>query len=206
MEYYGYMGKTLFVDLSSGDIREEPLDANLVKKFVGGPGIGYRILFDMLKPGTDPLSPENPIVVGTGPLLGTLTPGAGKCYLAMKYPIPASKRQKKYFVSIAMGGSRRFGVMLKNAGYDHLVITGRAEKPSYLLVTDEEVRICDAKDIWGKDVHETNNILLKKHRGKTGKCGTWTIGQAGENLVRISQATLDNLNSPGLHAYFTYPL
>ncbi|MHA1209316.1 MAG: aldehyde ferredoxin oxidoreductase N-terminal domain-containing protein [Candidatus Freyarchaeota archaeon] len=130
MEYYGYMGKTLFVDLSSGDIREEPLDANLVKKFVGGPGIGYRILFDMLKPGTDPLSPENPIVVGTGPLLGTLTPGAGKCYLAMKYPIPASKRQKKYFVSIAMGGSRRFGVMLKNAGYDHLVITGRAEKPS----------------------------------------------------------------------------
>ncbi|MEX2707040.1 MAG: aldehyde ferredoxin oxidoreductase C-terminal domain-containing protein [Candidatus Freyrarchaeum guaymaensis] len=199
MECYGYMGKTLFVDLSSGDIREEPLDANLVKKFVGGPGIGYRILFDMLKPGTDPLSPENPIVVGTGPLLGTLTPGAGKCYLAMKYPIPASKRQKKYFVSIAMGGSRRFGVMLKNAGYDHLVITGRAEKPSYLLVTDEEVRICDAKDIWGKDVHETNNILLKKHRGKTGKCGTWTIGQAGENLVRISQATLDNLNSLGRH-------
>lgn len=89
--------------------------------------------------------------------------------------------------------------MLKNAGYDHVVITGRADKPCYLKIADEGVEICDASDLWGKDIHETNAILVKRHVGKTGKCGTWIIGQAGENLVEISQATLDNLNSLGRH-------
>jgi aldehyde:ferredoxin oxidoreductase len=199
MENYGYAGKILFVDLSNRSIKGEPLDAGIAEKFVGGPGLGHKLLYDSLKPDTDPLSPGNPIVVGIGPLGGTLVPGSGKCALTMKYPIPASKRGKKYFVSNAMGGSRRFGVMMKNAGYDHIVITGRAEKPCYLKITAETVEICDASDIWGKDIHQTNEILIARHGGKTGECGTWTIGQAGENLVAISQATLDNLNSLGRH-------
>lgn len=197
MENYGYAGRILFVDLSSRSIKNEPLDVGVAEKFIGGPGIGHRLLCDFLKPDINPLSPENPIVVGIGPLGGTLVPGSGKCALTMKYPIPASRRRTKYFVSTAMGGSRRFGVMMKNAGYDHIVITGRAEKPCYLKITDETVEICDAGDIWGKDIHQTNEILIARHGGKTGGCGTWTIGQAGENLVAISQATLDNLNSLG---------
>ncbi len=199
MESYGYAGKILFVDLSNREIKDEPLDASVAEKFIGGPGLGHKLLFDLLKPGVDPLSPENPIVVGLGPLGGTLVPGAGKCALTMKYPIVASKRERKYFVSNAMGGSRRFGALMKNAGYDHVVITGRAEKPCYLKITDENVEICDAGDIWGRDIHQTNEILMARHRGKTGGCGTWAIGQAGENLVAISQATVDNLNSLGRH-------
>lgn len=198
-ENYGYAGKILFVDLSSGNIREEPLDIGLAEKFVGGPGIGYKLLCDSLKPDTDPLSPENPIAIGIGALGGTLVPGSGKCTLTMKYPIAASRREEKNFVSMATGGSRRFGSMMKNAGYDHILITGRADKPSYLKVTDESVEICDADDIWGQDIHQTNSILVKRHGGNTGKCGTWTIGPAGENLVTISQATLDDVNSLGRH-------
>jgi len=198
-DYYGYAGKILFVDLSSRKIETESLTMELIRKFMGGPGFGHRLLCDSLKPGTEPLSPDNPITIGLGPLGGTLVPGSGKVALTMKYPILASRNEKKYFVSNAMGGSRRFGIMLKNAGYDHVVVTGRSDKPSYLKITDESVEICDAGDLWGRDIHETNDMLVERHAGKTGKCGTWVIGQAGENLVEISQATLDNLNSLGRH-------
>lgn len=197
MKSRGYAGEILFVDLSTRTWREEPLDTGLARKFIGGIGIGFRLLQDLLKAGVDPLSPENPVIIGLGPLGGTLTPGSGKCSLTMKYPIPAAAEGNKCFVSNATGGSRRFGVMMKNAGYDNMVITGRAEKPCYLLVRDEGVEFCDAEEIWGKDIHQTNELLVKKHGGRTGKCGVWAIGQAGENLVRISQATLDNLNSLG---------
>lgn len=197
MKNYGYAGKFLFVDLTSGKIREEPLDMDLAKRLVGGPGFGFHLLQEHLVPHRDPLSPENPIVVGLGPMGGTLTPGSGKCALTMKYPIRAGRGEEKFYVSNSMGGSRRFGMMLKNAGYDTLLITGRAERPAYVLVTDERVEIRDARDLWGKDIHQTTDILTKRHRGRTGRCGVWTIGQAGENLVRISLATLDNVNSLG---------
>ncbi len=197
MEYYGYAGKTLFVDLSHATTKEESLDPPLAEKLIGGPGFGFKLLYDSLKPDTDPLSPENPIVIGLGPMGGTLVPGSGRCFLTMKYPIPASKGEKRYYVSNSTGGSRRFGVMLKNAGYDQMVITGRSEKPCYLEVTDDGVKFHDAGDVWGKDIHQTNEILLKKHPGRTGKSGVWTIGPAGENLVRIAQATIDNVNSLG---------
>jgi aldehyde:ferredoxin oxidoreductase len=201
MEYYGYAGAVLYVDLSAGDVKKEPLDIDLAKKFIGGPGIGYNLLYKVLKPSIDPLSSENPIIIGTGPLIGTLTPGAGKVYLTMKFCQPASKREKKYIVSRSTGGSRRFGVMMKNAGYDHIVITGRAEKPSYLKIIDDDIEICDASNILGKDVYETNAILTNRHRGRTGKCGVWTTGPAGENLVRSAHGFLDGvLNTLGRYA------
>jgi len=200
MEYYGHAGNILHVDLSTRQIRKEPLDTNLARKFVGGPGVGLNLLLDILKPNIDPLSPENVLVFGTGPLLGTLVPGSGKCYLSTKYSIPASKDGKKYFISTSMFGSNRFGAMMKNAGYDHIVITGRAEKPCYLKVTDEDVEIRDASDIWGKDVYEVGRILRKRHQGKTGKCGTWVIAQAGENLVRFSLGWTDDWHNAGRFA------
>ena len=197
MAYYGHAGKILIVDLSNRCVIEEQLAPDLAEKLVGGLGIGFKLLYDHLRPDTDPLSPENPMVIGLGPMGGTLVPGSGKCSLTMKYPILASKEKKRYFVSNAMGGSRRFGTMMKNAGFDNIVITGRSERPCYLYVSEERVKIQDAADIWGKDIHQTNAIFGKRHGGKTGKCGIWTIGQAGENLVKISQATLDNLNGLG---------
>jgi aldehyde:ferredoxin oxidoreductase len=200
MKYYGYSGRVLYVDLSTGSIRKEPLDIDIALKFIGGPGVGFKLLFDMLKPGIDPLSPENVLVFGTGPLLGTLVPGSGKCYLATKYSIPASKDGKKHFISASMFGGSRFGSMMKNSGYDHILITGRAERPSYLKVTDEDVEICDAGDIWGKDVYEAGRILRERHKGKTGNCGTWIIGTAGENLVRFSLGWTDDWHNAGRFA------
>jgi len=200
MKYYGHSGGVLHVNLSNGRIGKEPLDISLAQKFIGGPGVGLRLLLDMLKPGIDPFSPENVLVFGTGPLLGTLVPGGGKCYLSTKYSMRASKDGKKYFISTSMLGGNRFGTMMKNAGYDHIVITGRAEKPSYLKITDEDVEICVASDIWGKDVYEAGRILRERHRGRTGNCGTWVIGRAGENLVRFALGWADDWWNAGRFA------
>ncbi|MFC1916454.1 aldehyde ferredoxin oxidoreductase N-terminal domain-containing protein, partial [Chloroflexota bacterium] len=197
MEYYGYAGNILHVNLTTGDIRKEPLDISLAPKFIGGPGLGLRLLLDMLKPNIDPHSPENILVFGAGPLVGTLCPGSGKGSLNTKYAIPASKDRKKFFISTTTFGSNRFGSMMKNAGYDNIVITGRAEKPSYLKVTDEDVEICDASNIWGKGIYETGRILREKHRGRVSSCGTWAIGQAGENLVRLALGWTDDLHNAG---------
>lgn len=199
-DYYGYAGNILYVDLTSRHIWKEPLDIGLAKKFVGGPGIGLNILYKMLKPNIAPLSSENVMVFGTGPLTGTATIGSGKCYLNTKYAIPASRDKKKHFISTSMYGSNRFGPMMKNAGYDHVVLLGRAAKPSYLKVIDNDVEICDADGIWGKDVYEAGEILRKKHPGRTGNCGTWVIGQAGENLVSFALGFTDDWHNAGRFA------
>lgn len=198
MDYYGYAGKILYVDLTSGDIEKQQLDTEVAQKFLGGWGINYQLEYDLLKPDTDPLSPDNPIIIGVGVLCGTLAPASSKCTVTMKLPICASKSEKKYIVATAVGGTRRFGAMIKNAGYDHVVITGRAKKPSYLKIIDDDVEICDASDLWGKkDVYETSDELANRHRGRTGKAGTWVIGKAGENLVTTSLAFVDGIGSMG---------
>lgn len=200
MDYYGYAGNILHVDLSTRQIKRKSLDTNVARKFIGGPGIGLNMLLNILKPNTDPLSSNNVLVFGTGPLVGTLVPGSGKSYLSTKYSMPASRDGKKYFISASMFGSNRFGAMMKNAGYDHIVITGCADKPCYLKVTNEDVEICDAGNIWGKGVFEVGRILRGRHRGKTGNCGTWVIGRASENLVRFSLGWTDDWHNAGRFA------
>jgi len=198
LDYYGYVGKVLCVDLTSGKIETQQLDENVIKDFLGGWGINYRLEYDLLKPGTDPLSPDNPIIIGAGPLCGTLALGSGKVAATMKLPIRASKHEEKYIVATAVGGSNQFGIMMKNAGYDHIVITGRAKKPSYLKIVDDDIEICDAGDLWGKrDIYETSDELADRHRGKTGKAGTWVIGKAGENLLMASLGFVDGLHTMG---------
>jgi aldehyde:ferredoxin oxidoreductase len=197
VDYYGYVGQILHVDLTSGDISKQPLDTELARKFLGGWGINYRLEYDLLKPGTDPLSPDNPIIIGVGPLIGTLVPGSGKVAATMKLPIVARKQEKKYIVATGVGGSHRFGAMIKNAGYDHVVITGRAKKPSYLKIIDDDVEICDARDLWGRDVYETTDELANRHRGQTGKAGVWAIGRAGENLVTSALGFIDRVATMG---------
>jgi len=200
MEYYGHAGNILYVDLTSGHIRKEPLDIGLAQRFLGGQGIGVRLLYDLLEPHIDPLSPENVMVFGAGPLLGTSTLGGGKGYLCTKYAMPASREGKKYFISTSMAGSNRFASMMKYAGYDAVVVTGRAQRPCYLRIADDEVEICDAAGLWGKDIYETGDILRTRHRGKTGNCGTWAIGRAGENLVRFSLGFADDWHNMGRFA------
>lgn len=186
MRHYGYMGKILYVNLTSEDIKEEELDFNLVRKFVGEFGINARLAYDLIKPGINPLSDENPIIIGAGPLAGTSVPGASRCSAWTKWPLTDTIGPG--------GGPMGFGGRLKYAGYDHLVITGRADKPVYLQVSDDDVKICDADVLWGKDLYEATDELWKR-------CGVMNgvicIGQAGENLAKISMAFIDKNGTLG---------
>jgi len=197
VEYYGYAGQILRVDLSSGKIEKEPLSPEFIEDYMGGVGMQYRLIYDLLRPGLDPFSPDAPVIVGTGTLTGTLTPLGGKVFATAKVPAIASKREEKHFISYCTGGNERFGAMMKNAGYDHVVITGRAKKPSYLKIIDDDIEICDAADLWGKKgIYETSEELAERHQGATGPAGVWAIGKAAENLVRHAHGVVD------MHAQF----
>jgi len=180
----GYAGRVLHVDLTSGDIETKPLDMERAKLFIGAEGLDLRDAFDLIKPGIDPLSPENVIFFSVGPLvsshLGT------RCSSLCKNPLTGA---------IAFGGGGMgFGAKLKWAGYDQVIITGRSEKPVYLKINDDEVEICDAAYLWGRDIFEATDRLWDG----IGKAFSVTaIGTSGENRVPISVALQDKFSSIG---------
>ena len=186
MDHYGYAGGILYVNLSTGEIRTEPLDLRSTTRLLGGLGINYELAYDLITPGIDPLSPENPIILGTGLLVGTSAPGASKLFLTTKFPLNGA------IATATAGGS--LGHMLKWAGYDYLVITGRSGKPVYLRIRDEHIEICDASHLWGKDIFETTDILRQQEGNTYSVCA---IGQAGENLGNYSLALVDKVASLG---------
>jgi aldehyde:ferredoxin oxidoreductase len=186
MMAYGYAGSILRVDLTEEKIRKELLPQELVEKFIGGWGINNRLFYDLQKPNLDPFSPQNPIILGVGPLVGTIVPGASKIVGTTKSPI--ADKEGKHFIDNAVAGSSRFGLMFKNAGYDHLVVTGKARKPVYLKIIDDDIEICDATTLWGKkDTYQTTDLFIDKY----GSCGVISIGKAGENLVRYAMTIVD---------------
>ena len=187
MPIKGYSGKMLYIDLESQSIEKKPLNKNWIKDYLGGWGINYRLAYDLIKPGDDSFSPDSPIILGVGPLVGTLYPGSSKLMATAKMPMTASK-DGKHFIATSTGGSNKFSIMLKAAGYDHLIIQGQAERPIYLMIDDDKVSFCDAEDLWGKkDSYETADILTSKHEGS----GVVTIGKAGENKVRCAMSFVD---------------
>src|SRR3972149_3099260 len=111
-----YAGYILRVDLSRGKITQKPLDGNIARDFIGGFGINNKLAYDLIRPGTDPLSPGKPIILGAGLLNGTVAPSSSRVFATTKFPITGA-------IGSACGGG--FGFMLKAAGYDHLIITGR---------------------------------------------------------------------------------
>ena len=170
-----YAGKILRVDLSTGNIEKEPMDEVLAMQFLGGKGFGVKLLYDELRPGTDPFGPENKVVISTGPLTGT---GAfsPKCNFASKSPATGG------WLDCTLGGF--FGPELKYAGFDALVISGKAHEPVYLQIRDDEVEIRSAKDLWGKTSHDAE-LELRQYL-KDSKVRVASIGPAGENLVRFA--------------------
>ena len=184
MTVYGYAGKILHVNLTTREIRSEPLDMEMAALFGGGVGINNRLAYEYIKPGTDAFSPDNAYIVGTGPFAGTPIPGAGKAFFTTKVPLSGA-------VGTGSGGGS-FGAMLKFAGYDHVVITGRADKPVYLKI-DGTPEICDAEHLWGKDILATSEALWKKHK----RYGVIAIGVAGENLVSFALAQIDLIGHLG---------
>ena len=167
----GYAGYLLFVDLSSGVIQKEPLSDKLATDFIGGYGIGARILYDRMKPGVDPLGPENILGFITGPCTATGAYFSGRYTVVCKSPVSGTWNDAN------SGGF--FGPELKRAGYDGVFVSGVAKKPVYLWINDGQVEIRDASHLWGLDVYDAEKALRKETGEK--KTEVALIGPAGEN-------------------------
>lgn len=172
----GYAGKLLFVDLSKHTIREEPLDEEMARNFIGGYGIGARVLYNMMKPGVDPLGPDNVLGFLAGPLTGTGAFFSGRWTSVCKSPVTGG------FNDANSGGF--FGPELKKAGYDGVFVSGAADKPVYLWINDGKVEIRDASKLWGLDAKETQAALEKDTAEP--KLRAAVIGPAGEHLSLIA--------------------
>jgi aldehyde:ferredoxin oxidoreductase len=173
----GYAGRILRVDLTDGKIETEPLDVELAKKYIGGMGLAMRLYLDNSKGGVDPFSPENPLVVATGPLSGTMVPTGGNGHVF------ASRSPATFGVGEAKSHGT-FGTEMKRAGYDAIILTGKAEKPVYLWIDDDAAHILNAQHLWGKSPAETEDALQKELGDFYVRVSS--IGPAGENLVRVA--------------------
>lgn len=172
---YGWMGTILRVDLTSGKIEKEPLSDELRHKYLGGRGINARILYNEVRPGTNGLDPKNVLIFGTGPLTGTPL-ASGRLNITAMSPLTN-------ILGDSNGGSH-FSPELKFAGYDHVVFTGKADKPAYLWIDDDRVELKDAQHLWGKMTDLTQEAL-KEELGDP-RIQIACIGPAGENLVRLA--------------------
>jgi aldehyde:ferredoxin oxidoreductase len=172
---HGWIGKILKVDLSDGRMDTQSTEA-YIDDYLGGRGIGVRLVYDMLKPGTDALSPENPLIFSMGPLTGTAIPSSGRTDVTALSPL-SNLRAKSNF-----GG--HWGPEAKYAGFDHIVITGKAEKPSYLWIKDGKAEIRPAEHLWGKDTFATQTMIQKELGDPEIK--VICIGPAGERMVRFA--------------------
>jgi len=181
------------VDLSTGRVERTPVADALHEAYLGGPGVGWRLMADALPPGIDPLSPENIICVNPGVLVGTLTPGTPKTTVITKFPTLASE-DGKHFIGACTAGGRFLGIALKRAGCHHLLITGRAPRPSYLRIRDQSIELVDAADYWGGGIEDVMIDLVEREGPETG---TIVIGTSGENLVRHALTIVDRANSLG---------
>ncbi|NLH49894.1 MAG: aldehyde ferredoxin oxidoreductase family protein [Myxococcales bacterium] len=174
-KYGGYMGEALWMDLDQGTHRPFEISDRDRELFLGNKGLGTKIIWDHLKPGIDPLGEENLLVITTAPLTGTGAPCSSRFNVSCKSPLTGG------VMSSNSGGT--FGINLKRAGYDALVLAGKARQPIYIEITEDKIEIHDAADLWGLDTEETQAVLAKRH-GKN--IGQMVIGPAGENLVRFA--------------------
>jgi aldehyde:ferredoxin oxidoreductase len=181
---YGWRGTILRVDLTKNEITKQPLNETVVKNFIGGRGLNSKTLFDEVRPGIDPLGQENVLCLAPGPLTGT------PLGLTSRLEVSTLSPYSGILGDGNAGGS--FATFLKWAGYDQIVITGRASSPKYLWIDDENLELKDASDMWGKTTWETTDTLQKRHGESISVAG---IGQAGENLVRFASTIVDKYAS-----------
>jgi len=183
---YGWTGTVLKVDLSNQEITHQALDLETAKKFIGGRGLNGITLYREVEANTDPLSPENRLIFGVGPCNGTISIGSGRCNITAKSPLTG------IFGDTNFGGF--WGAELKYAGYDQLIIHGKAKTPVYLFIDDDNVEIRPADHIWGKTVSETDHILRKEVGDPTVQIAY--IGPAGERLIKFANV-MSNLYRSG---------
>ena len=176
----GVKGKLLEIDLSTASHREVKLKKDIIKKYIGGRGLGVKLLSDLLPENIDPLGEKNIMLILTGPLTGSIIPGSGKYVVISKSPATGG-----FLDSYSSG---RLAPELKFAGYDGLIIKGKAKRPSYIDIENEKVEIRHAAHLWGKDAFETEEILQGSGEEEYG---TMCIGPAGENLVNFASINSD---------------
>jgi aldehyde:ferredoxin oxidoreductase len=174
--YYGYAGRIADVDLSKSKVEISPLDREFAKNYLGGTGFASRILWDRVKPGLDPLDPKNPLIFGVGPVTGAFFSPSGRFMVAFKSPLTG------VWGEAHCGG--HWGPQFKYAGFDMLIIQGKAPKPVYLMVHDKDVTIHDASHLWTRDTTETTDMIKQEHGDNEIEVAS--IGIAGENKVRYA--------------------
>jgi aldehyde:ferredoxin oxidoreductase len=183
---YGWRGKILRIDLTTGDIKEEELDPKVARDYIGGRGLGIYYLNREADPGCAPLSPENMLIMATGPLTGTLTPSGSRYMVMTKGPLTGA-------VTCSNSGGQ-FPKELKRAGFDAILFRGRAPKPVYLWIKNGQAELRRADHLWGKTVPETTSAL----RGETDpKARVNCIGPAGEKLVLFASIMNDDSRAAG---------
>lgn len=185
---HGYAGRVLHIDLTTGKTHVEPLNEEYAKKYIGGIGLGMRLWLDHSKPGVEPFSPENPIILTTGPISGTVWPtgGNGHAFVA--------KSPQSYGVGEAKSHGS-FGTELKRAGYDAVIFKGKAEKPVYVWIDDDSVQLLDASHLMGKSPADTEDTIREELGDYYIRVAA--IGPAGEKLVRIACIINDKTRAAG---------
>ena len=141
---YGYNGKILRVNLTDGSWKTEELDLEMAKKFIGGRGLGTKMMMDEVDPKVDPLSPENKLFVVTGPMTGNPVATGGRYMVVTKSPLSNT------IASSNSGG--KWGAELKFSGWDIIAFEGKSEEPVYLSIDDDKVELLSAADLWGTTV------------------------------------------------------
>jgi aldehyde:ferredoxin oxidoreductase len=182
----GWTGVFLNIDLSKSQVVEEHYDQSLALNFLGGRGFAAKILWDRVKQGTDPLSPENILIFAAGPLTAIGLPNSGKLVVASKSPLTGG------YVDGNIGTLA--AVHLRKAGYDALIVKGKAEKPVIVHIMDKTCEFLDAKDFWGLSTFETDDLLRKKYGGTAGIV---SIGPAGEKQVKFATVVSQEGRSGG---------
>jgi aldehyde:ferredoxin oxidoreductase len=176
-EVGGYTRKILEIDLTTGKIGAVSIKEEDRKKFIGGSGIAAKIFFDSFDPDIDPLSPGNPLILMTGPLVGTQFPGTSRFAVCGKSPLT------RIWGEGTCGGN--FGPELKFAGVDGIIFKGASPTPVYLSIEDEKIELRDASGLWGMDNYTLTDLLKEQH-GKEKRPKVLSIGPAGENLVKFA--------------------
>ncbi len=179
--------KIAYINLKTKKLSQKAMPKKIRTMYIGGRGIDMYMLYNHLKPKIDPLSPQNVLLIGAGLLGGIPCLGSGRCDIAAKSPLTGAVGDSN------IGGF--FAPELRFTGFDHLAITGKAYKPVYLLVKNDEIEIKEASHLWGKDTFETQTIIRKDQDDENIK--SLVIGVAGENLVKFANILTGMKNSAG---------
>ena len=182
----GWVGRILRVNLTDGTITQEKLDTRIAHQYIGGRGLGIKYLMDEMDPTVDPLGPENKLIFATGPLTGTGALAAGRYMVVTKAPLTGA------IANSNSGGY--FPAEIKFAGYDMLIVEGKAAAPVYLWISDDHAELRGAKPIWGEDVNATTDWVVEQ---TDPEAKVACIGPAGENLVKFANIMNDKGRAAG---------